>query len=47
MYGHRDGGRPRSSHIREILVNEQEHQFDLATALGENVPDVTKPEERA
>ncbi|HEY7056566.1 MAG TPA: ferritin-like domain-containing protein [Vicinamibacterales bacterium] len=28
--------------IREILRQEQEHQLDLATALGENVPDVTK-----
>lgn len=28
--------------IREILRQEQEHQIDLATALGENVPDVTK-----
>jgi hypothetical protein len=27
--------------------NEQEHQIDLATALGVNVPDVTTPEERA
>jgi bacterioferritin len=26
--------------IREILVNEQEHQIDLATALGENVPEI-------
>jgi bacterioferritin len=26
--------------IRKILVNEQEHQIDLATALGENVPEV-------
>lgn len=33
--------------IREILVQEQEHQIDLATALGKDVPDVTKPEERA
>jgi bacterioferritin len=33
--------------IRAILVQEQEHQIDLATALGKNVPDVTKPEERA
>jgi len=33
--------------IRQILVNEQEHQIDLATALGEDVPDVTRPEERA
>jgi bacterioferritin len=24
--------------IREILRQEQEHQLDLATALGENVP---------
>src|SRR5262249_22529179 len=36
-----------AEHIREILVNEQEHQIDLATALGEDVPDVSKPEERA
>jgi bacterioferritin len=28
--------------IREILRQEQEHQIDLATALGEDVPDVTK-----
>jgi bacterioferritin len=28
--------------IREILRQEQEHQVDLATALGENVPDVSK-----
>ena len=27
--------------IREILVQEQEHQIDLATALGIDVPDVT------
>ena len=33
--------------IREILVNEQEHQIDLATALGEDVPDVAAPEEMA
>jgi bacterioferritin len=33
--------------IRDILVVEQEHQIDLATALGVNVPDVTKPDERA
>jgi bacterioferritin len=33
--------------IRAILVNEQEHQIDLATALGKNVPDVTTAEERA
>jgi len=28
--------------IREILKQEQEHQIDLATALGQNVPDVSK-----
>jgi bacterioferritin len=33
--------------IRGILVNEQEHQIDLATALGKNVPDLTTAEERA
>jgi len=27
--------------IRQILVNEQDHQIDLATALGEEVPSVT------
>jgi bacterioferritin len=27
--------------IREILRQEQEHQIDLATALGEEVPDVS------
>ena len=26
--------------VREILRQEQEHQIDLATALGEDVPDV-------
>ena len=28
--------------IREILRQEQEHQIDLATALGEDVPDVSR-----
>jgi bacterioferritin len=28
--------------IREILVQEQEHQIDLATALGIDVPDVSR-----
>jgi bacterioferritin len=28
--------------IREILVDEQDHQIDLATALGEDVPDLTR-----
>ena len=27
--------------IRQILVEEQDHQIDLATALGEDVPDVS------
>ena len=30
--------------IRRILVNEQEHQIDLVTALGEQVPDMSAPE---
>jgi bacterioferritin len=32
--------------IREILVQEQDHQIDLATALGEDVPDVSKLRKR-
>jgi bacterioferritin len=28
--------------IRQILVQEQDHQIDLATALGEDVPDMSK-----
>ncbi|MCI0461511.1 MAG: ferritin-like domain-containing protein, partial [Gemmataceae bacterium] len=36
-----------AEHIREILVNEQEHQIDLATALGKDVAEVTSGEERA
>ena len=31
-----------SEHIREILKQEQEHQIDLATALGENPPNMSK-----
>jgi len=30
-----------SEEIREILRQEQEHQIDLATALGEDVPDLS------
>ncbi len=30
-----------AEHIREILMQEQEHQIDLATALGEDPPDMT------
>jgi bacterioferritin len=29
--------------IRQILVEEQDHQIDLATALGEDVPDLSSP----
>lgn len=35
-----------AEHIREILVEEQDHQIELATALGVDIPDVTKPDER-
>jgi bacterioferritin len=31
-----------AEHLREILKQEQEHQIDLATALGEDPPDVSK-----
>ena len=30
--------------IRQILVQEQDHQIDLASALGEDVPDMSAPE---
>jgi len=55
----RDAGRQRvrqcealgefamAQQIRGILVNEQDHQIDLATALGKNVTDVTEAQERA
>jgi bacterioferritin len=33
--------------IRQILVQEQDHQIDLATALGEDVPDVNGPKSRS
>jgi bacterioferritin len=36
-----------AEHIRGILVNEQDHQIALATALGKEVPDVTRPDQRA
>jgi bacterioferritin len=36
-----------AENIRKILVQEQEHQNDLATALGIDVPDVTQPDQRA
>jgi bacterioferritin len=31
-----------AEHIREILKNEQDHQIDLATALGEDPPDMSE-----
>jgi bacterioferritin len=33
--------------IRAILVNEQDHQIDLATALGEDAPDLTRSAKKA
>ncbi len=35
-----------SEEIREILRQEQEHQIDLATALGVDVPDVSKMQDK-
>ena len=35
-----------AEHLREILKQEQEHQIDLATALGEEVPDVSKMKDK-
>ena len=32
--------------IRQILVQEQDHQIDLATALGEEAPDLSKREKK-
>jgi bacterioferritin len=31
-----------SEHIRQILIQEQEHQIDLATALGEEPPNMSR-----
>jgi bacterioferritin len=36
-----------AENIRAILVQEQDHQNDLATALGEDVPNVAKSDEIA
>jgi bacterioferritin len=36
-----------AEHIRDILMDEQDHQIALATALGVDIPNVTKPDERA
>ena len=35
-----------AEHIREILRNEQDHLIDLATALGEDPPDLSDQTER-
>ena len=35
-----------AEHIREILKDEQDHQIDLATALGEDPPDNSSPDRR-
>ena len=35
-----------AEHIRDILMDEQDHQIDLATALGEEVPNMSEREER-
>ena len=32
--------------IRQILVNEQDHQIDLATALGQAVPDAASGDQK-
>ena len=36
-----------AEHIREILIDEQEHQIDLATALGINVPDMSRAADKS
>jgi bacterioferritin len=33
-----------AEYIREILKNEQDHQIDLATALGEDPPNMSEEE---
>jgi len=35
-----------AEHIRAILVNEQEHQIDLATALGRNISELASADEQ-
>jgi bacterioferritin len=36
-----------AENIRQILMQEQEHQIDLAMALGVDVPDVSREAQRA
>jgi bacterioferritin len=35
-----------AEHVRDILVQEQDHQIALATALGVEIPNVTRPDEQ-
>jgi bacterioferritin len=35
-----------AEHIRDILVQEQDHQIALATALGVEIPNVSRADER-
>ncbi len=35
-----------AEHLRRILVQEQDHQIALATALGEDIPELTHPDQR-
>jgi hypothetical protein len=32
-----------AEHVRQILLDEQDHLIGLASALGEDVPDLSKP----
>ncbi len=36
-----------AEHLRKILMQEQDHQIALATALGVDIPDVTHTDQRA
>jgi bacterioferritin len=36
-----------AEHIRKILTDEQDHQIDLADALGKNVAEVASPDDEA
>ncbi|MGC9260901.1 MAG: ferritin-like domain-containing protein [Phycisphaerae bacterium] len=36
-----------AEHIRKILIDEQDHQISLATALGVEIPDLTAADEHA
>ena len=35
-----------AEHVRDILVQEQDHQIALATALGVEIPNVTSPDKQ-